>query len=132
MKTSNSRHKYVLSIGSNHNREINMMLAEKELTQLFGNISFSTQKLTSPVGMSNNLLFANRVALFWSDMILDEVKLILKQIEQSAGRSKESKSVGLIPLDLDVVIYDDGVVKEDDLRRDYMVDMLKEIEFEKE
>lgn len=130
MKTFSSKHKYVLSLGSNHNRERNMLLAEKELITLFSDVRFSSQKLTEPIGMNNNFLFANRAALFWSDMSFDEVKQLLKRIEQSAGRTKESKDNGLISLDLDVLIYDDHVVKEDDLKRDYMTDMLKELEVE--
>lgn len=107
-----------------------MLLAEKELITLFSDVRFSSQKLTEPIGMNNNFLFANRAALFWSDMSFDEVKQLLKRIEQSAGRTKESKDNGLISLDLDVLIYDDHVVKEDDLKRDYMTDMVKELEVE--
>ena len=51
---------------------------------------------------------------------MTEVRSILKQIEQTNGRTPESKKEGRIPLDIDLLSYDQQVLKPEDWQKEYV------------
>ena len=73
-------------------------------------------------------LFSNQVARFTSDCQVEEVAARLKAIEREAGRKPDEKKREIVRLDIDVLSCDTLVYKPDDLKRDYVVRGLKELE----
>ena len=112
---------YTICIGSNVNRKENLALARKRLSELFPNIRFSAEADTEP-------LFANQVARFTSDSDAGEVILHLKDIEREAGRTPEEKKQEIVRLDIDLLSCDSRVYKPEDLKRDYIIRGLKELD----
>ena len=49
-----------------------------------------------------------------------EVRSLLKEIEQTNGRTPQSKEEGRIPLDIDLLTYDQQVLKPLDLKKEYV------------
>lgn len=118
---------YTICIGSNVNRKENLALARKRLSELFPNIRFSAEADTEPLFFRRQALFANQVARFTSDSDAGEVILHLKDIEREAGRTPEEKKQEIVRLDIDLLSCDSRVYKPEDLKRDYIIRGLKEL-----
>ena len=106
-------HKCIICIGSNYNRKENLLLARRRLVDLFPTIRFTSEQETRP-------LFFRSPALFSKE---------LKAIEQSAGRRPEDKKEEKVSLDIDLLSFDDRVLKPEDLKREYVVKGLEELKY---
>lgn len=121
------QHICIISIGSNTNRESNIKLAQKQLAIHFPDICFGKEMDTIPIGMQNTAHFTNQMAKASSSLTIEEIKKIFKQIEAEAGRSPEDKKKEIIKLDIDLFMYDSDVLKKDDLKKDFIIEGLKEL-----
>lgn len=119
---------YTICIGSNERRKDNLALARKRLSELFPDIRFSAETDTQPLFFRRQALFANQVARFMSDCDVHEIILYLKSIEREAGRTSEEKKQEIVRLDIDLLSCDSRVYKPEDLKRDYIVRGLEELD----
>lgn len=55
--------------------------------------------------------FDNQAAILYTDLPAASLKTIFKAIERACGRTPESKIVGRIPLDIDLVRVEDEILK---------------------
>ncbi|KAB4311907.1 2-amino-4-hydroxy-6-hydroxymethyldihydropteridine pyrophosphokinase [Bacteroides thetaiotaomicron] len=108
-------HKCIICIGSNYNRKENLLLARRRLVDLFPTIRFTSEQETRP--------------LFFSEAEEERVRKELKAIEQSAGRRPEDKKEEKVSLDIDLLSFDDRVLKPEDLKREYVVKGLEELKY---
>jgi len=122
------QHICIISIGSNTNRNNNIKLAQKQLSLYFPDIRFGTEQNTLPVGMGNPAHFTNQLAKASTSLTIEEVKNIFKQIESRAGRLSEDKKNEIVKLDIDLLMYDSLVLKKSDMKRDFILTELEELE----
>lgn len=120
----------IICLGSNYRRRETLPLARQELTTLFPTIRFATEQDTEPLYFANPALFANQVAVFGTALPKAAVLCALKAIEQRAGRLPGDKQQEKVCLDIDLLCYDNDVLKPRDLKRTYVVDGLKELQTE--
>ena len=118
-------HKCIICIGSNYNRKENLLLARRRLVDLFPTIRFTSEQETRPLFFRSPALFSNQVAEAEEERVRKE----LKAIEQSAGRRPEDKKEEKISLDIDLLSFDDRVLKPEDLKREYVVKGLEELKY---
>ena len=64
--------------------------------------------------------YANALILIETETEYDELRATFKQWEAQAGRTPESKAQGIIPLDVDIITWNDKVIKERDMEFNYM------------
>ncbi|MGE4333724.1 MAG: 2-amino-4-hydroxy-6-hydroxymethyldihydropteridine diphosphokinase, partial [Macellibacteroides sp.] len=103
----------------------------EQLKKLFLSIRFSESYYTEPVGSSYSIgNYLNQVAIAYTDCSSDELKPLLKEIEKAAGRSTQLKAEGKIPLDVDLVKWNDWVLKPADLEQDYVLKGLSDLQEE--
>ncbi len=121
---------YVISIGSNWHRDVNMQLARVRLSDFFPDIRFSREEETKPLSMKRTDLFSNQVACFVSARPLEEVVRLFKQIEADADRKPEDKSSEVVKLDIDVLRCGGRICKSKDWERDYVRRGLDELHLE--
>ncbi|WP_239060695.1 2-amino-4-hydroxy-6-hydroxymethyldihydropteridine diphosphokinase [Bacteroides sp. 519] len=114
-------------MGSNSGKEEKLLFARTHLTHLFSSIIFGEEIETKPLFIANDSLFLNQVARFESEQNPEEVRCLMKQIESSAGRTKEDTARGIIALDIDILMVDDIVLKPEDMKRQYVIDGIKTI-----
>lgn len=114
-------------MGSNYGRKENLQFARQRLAELFPSIRFASEEETEPLSLSRRALFSNQVALFFSERGEEEVKKELKAIECAAGRRPEDKKEEKICLDIDLLSFDDRILKPEDWKRDYVVKGLEEL-----
>lgn len=120
-------HKCIICIGSNYNRKENLFFARRKLADLFPSIRFTSEQETQPLFFRSPALFSNQVAQFFSEVEEEKIRKELKAIEKSAGRRPEDKKEEKVCLDIDLLTFDDKVLKPEDLKREYIVKGLEEL-----
>lgn len=113
--------KVVISLGSNvPDCEVVLAEARGVLKGFFKQIRFSEPVYTEPVGWSCPGNFLNQVAVACTDCEADEILAVLKRIERLLGRSPSDKQQGKVTIDIDLLRWNDHVLKPKDWRRDYV------------
>ncbi len=100
-----------VSIGSNiePNRHIRAGLAD--MRQRFGTLTLSPVYESEAVGFEGDN-FYNLVAIFETGVDVHSVVNILREIEKNNGRKRTEKRFSARTLDLDILLYDDLILKE--------------------
>lgn len=121
-------HSCLICIGSNYNRKENLLLARLRLATLFPSIRFANEQVTKPLFFHNSRLFSNQMARFMTDADAPQVIDQLKIIEREAGRQPDDKKKEKVCLDIDLLAFDECILKPDDLKRDYVMEGLQDLE----
>lgn len=121
-------HKVLLSLGTNTNACFKMKQARDYLSSYFPTIKFTTTIETEPYGTIYKDSFLNSLAYFETDLSKDEILLRLKTIEGKMGRLPSHKTTGKIIIDIDLIKWDNEMLKSDDFKRDYMQQLFQEME----
>ena len=116
--------KALLSIGTNEDKKVNLALCHQLLDNLFPEIHYSETSLTSPYGITYKDKFLNQLAILYTDKDKSEIYNILKSVEQEMGRTPSDKEKGIVKIDIDLVIWNDEVLKPADISRSYITDLL--------
>lgn len=119
--------KALLCIGSNDNGEINLLTAKSLIEKEFGEVIYSNTSITTPYGHSYKDDFLNQLAIFYTNRKQEEVIKILKGIEKQLGRSPEDKLLGLVKIDIDLLCWNNEILKPEDMQRKYVTDLLPTI-----
>lgn len=110
----------ILSIGTNSpDREWQMTHAMKRMKQLFKKTVIS-DIYEVPAHNGIDAPYLNAVMIASTTMNMDEATVALKQWETVCGRTPASKQQGIIPIDLDIVVWNDEVVRPIDYSREYV------------
>ena len=122
-----STHSCLLCIGSNLDAATRLSAARTVLLSHFPDIRFSQEMVTEAIGSGFLSPFHNQVARLTTPLDADSVRTILKQIERDNGRLPEDKANGIVKLDIDLLMYDDCVLKPKDLEREFVRIGLEEL-----
>ena len=95
-----------IGLGSNVDREKNIVLAIKEMRKVFGELELSSVYESAAVGFDGSD-FLNLVAGFKTDDNVAEVVRALREIEDNLGRDRTQPRFSPRPIDLDILTYDD-------------------------
>jgi 2-amino-4-hydroxy-6-hydroxymethyldihydropteridine diphosphokinase len=100
-----------ISIGSNIEKEKNILSALRALAMYFGGLVVSSTYETEAVGFTGDT-FHNLIVGFDSDLDVKTIAEQLRQIELDHGRTRECKKFSSRTLDLDLILYGDQVITE--------------------
>jgi 2-amino-4-hydroxy-6-hydroxymethyldihydropteridine diphosphokinase len=114
----------ILSIGSNTFAKTNIDKAKRMLSFLFPGIVFSEPILTEPEDDKYAYLFRNVLAKADTEMSQEEVIDKIKQTERAVGRTPRDKYLGRMIIDIDLIQYEDRVLRPQDYERDYVQQLL--------
>ena len=103
-----------ISIGSNIEAERHLRLAIGELRKYYGELELSSVYESEAVGFDGDN-FLNMVVGLDTDEEVHTVVQTLREIEDRHGRVRNGPRFSARTLDLDLLLYDDLVVKEDAL-----------------
>jgi 2-amino-4-hydroxy-6-hydroxymethyldihydropteridine diphosphokinase len=98
-----------ISIGSNIDKDKNILISLQELERHFGKLIISSIYESEPVGFTGDT-FYNLVVGFNSELGVKEVAKQLRQIELDNGRTRDSQKFSARTLDLDLILYDDLIL----------------------
>ena len=108
-----------ISLGSNSkDRSIQMNDAIQYLNSIFEGVLSSTIYETKALN-GKDAPYLNAVAVANTHLSIVEATNLLKEWESQCGRTTESKLIGDIPIDLDIVVWNGEVVREKDFSCDF-------------
>lgn len=102
----------VLDLGSNIDREESIVGALERLTEQFQINRASSVYRTVPVGMANQPDFYNLSLELETEKSIDEIRDVLRAIEDEMGRDRTGPKFGPRNIDIDIVVYGDTVSTE--------------------
>lgn len=114
-------HRCMVCLGSNSDAETHLSDAFKSLHERYHIVECGDMvrtKAENTIEGSDDYL--NQVLTFETDEDAETVRSTLKRIEKEGGRTCLSKQTGVMPLDLDLLMFDGAVLKPDDMERDYV------------
>ena len=129
MDNNPTHHQCIVCIGSNYHKRENLAFARQKLSELFSTICFAPEQETKPLYLKNQTLFSNQVAVFFSEEREEEIIKILKEIEHAAGRQPGDKEEEKVCLDIDLLLYDNRILKPEDWEREYVQRSLSTLHF---
>ena len=101
-----------VSVGSNVDRERNIVLALDLLRARFGELQTSSVYETDPVGFDGDPFF-NLVVAFDTNAEPRDIIGVLHGIECRCGRERDAKRFGPRTMDLDLLLVGDRVIQDD-------------------
>lgn len=122
--------KIVIALGSNVHQEENISIAKALLETTFRDMMFGTAMWTEPIGLVGSDKFLNLIGIGYTTVNRERVELALKNIERKCGRRKSLSSNGIIPIDIDLLLFDSERYHADDWNRPYMQHLLKQLGIE--
>ncbi|MDD4778099.1 MAG: 2-amino-4-hydroxy-6-hydroxymethyldihydropteridine diphosphokinase [Fermentimonas sp.] len=114
----------LLSIGSNTFAKTNIDKAKRMLSYVFPDIIFSDPILSEPEDDNFKYLFRNILASFETEMSQEEIISKIKQTERAVGRTPKDKYMGKVVIDIDLLKYDEEILRPQDFEKDYVQQLL--------
>ena len=102
--------------------------ARKALMKLFPNIRFSKEMTTEAIGDKFLSPFSNQVAKLETSLTIEEIRNLLKKIEKDNRRLPEDKEQGIVKLDIDLLTFDDLILKPNDMEKDYVLEGISSLQ----
>ena len=118
--------KLVVAFGSNFEPKINIAKAKQRLSSVFETIEFSSEIWTDPINIKSEK-FINCIAIAETSSDLNSVLHNLKEIEDECGNTIQKRKSGKVTMDVDILKYGDVIMHEDDWKRQYIIQLLKEL-----
>lgn len=110
---------YIISVGSNSNdREVQIKDVLNWLALLFEEMKSSSTYNTAAInGKDSDYL--NAIISGNSDLDFDQLNTKFKHYESLSGRNEKSNANGSIPIDIDIVIYNNEIIRERDFKQSF-------------
>ena len=115
----------IIALGSNELPELHMEEATAELNNLFSSISWSPAVYTEPIACLRPFPFLNKVAIAETSLDVEELHNMFKVLEKKLGRLSTSKQTGIIPIDIDLIQWNQQLLKPNDYDRVYVQEALR-------
>lgn len=116
----------VVSLGSNVIDKQQLVNRAGEALRLrFEEVALTVAELTPPIGdISSPEYFLNQVAFIRTAYTAEEILPILKEIEYELGRRPGGGISGQIMIDIDLLQWNDYILKPEDMDRPYIKDAI--------
>lgn len=106
--------KYIIGLGSNDgDREAHLQYALNALTELADSL-FSSTHYESPALGGGKTHYLNAVAEMTTHLDIESLNKELKHIELITGRDASARAEGRVPLDADIVIAGNKIIRPKD------------------
>jgi len=119
--------KVIIGLGSNINPEKNIAQSRAILAERFKVLGSSQFIQTKPVGYTEQDDFINGSLYIETDLSLEELTAILKNIEKEMGRKKIPIKYGPRSIDLDIAVWNGQIIDQDFYERDFIKNAVLEL-----
>ena len=99
----------------------------RNLSKITSEAIFSSIYETKAVGSLPQPNYHNCVGVIRTTTSFEELKLQFKEMERMAGRLPEHKAEGKVIIDIDIVVWNDAIIRPTDLARSYMTIGMEEL-----
>lgn len=114
----------IICIGTNYCSEYNIRCCKDILNATFRDIVYSDCIDTKPYGDRYVVDFKNQLGCFSTDLDAQNILIKIKEIESKMGRTKQDKLIGRVIIDIDLIKFNDDILKTKDWSRSYVQEML--------
>lgn len=114
----------LISIGSNKDRERNLCACRQMLDRMYKDIKYSLTSVTIPYGENYKSDFLNQLVIIYTDQTKEEINSTLKLFEKELGRQVTDKITGNVVIDIDLIIWNNEILRPEDMKRSYIQDLL--------
>ena len=119
-------HNVVIMLGSN--TDISMLLSAKSMLEdWFDVVAVSEIMETSAMGEQYQSPFYNQAIRIKTEYDREETIRIFKKTEKKLGRTSESKTDGIVPIDIDLIVWNGDICHDDYYRYDFVKKCVDEI-----
>lgn len=120
--------KVILSLASNRFQAKNLSRARQCLEEIFSDLRYSREHWTEPVGNAKRRdAYLNQLASGTTTLDEETLNERLKQMELSFGRTQAKRLLGIVPIDLDILQYDDERRHLLDWQRPYVTELIGDL-----
>lgn len=123
----NNYHTCLVCMGSNVDGCFHLQKAREALSHLFSQAEFGEPIETKAEGVTAQPNYWNQAVRFHTDSKADRVIEILKDIEKENNRTATDKITGRVPLDLDLLSYDEDILKPSDMHKSFVIQALSSL-----
>jgi 2-amino-4-hydroxy-6-hydroxymethyldihydropteridine diphosphokinase len=117
----------IVGIGSNIDAEKNISVMLEMLGSEVDIVKISKFLKTKPIGVENQPDYTNGAVKVKTVLSLEELKILLKSIEDRLGRDREGPKSGPRTIDLDIIVWNRKIVHQDYFYRDFLRNSVEEI-----
>jgi 2-amino-4-hydroxy-6-hydroxymethyldihydropteridine diphosphokinase len=120
-------HQVVISLAANRFQKKNLSRARQRLGEVLSDVCFTAEHWTQPMNTSRKDAYLNQIATGTTTM--DEATLNdwLKDTELQFGRTEAKRRLGIVPIDLDLLQYDNRKHHLRDWGRSYVKDLISKL-----
>ena len=124
-------HQVVISLAANRFQKKNLSRARQRLGEVLSDVCFTAEHWTQPMNTSRKDAYLNQIATGTTTM--DEATLNdwLKDTELQFGRTEAKRRLGIVPIDLDLLLFDDERRHLSDWERPYVKNLMAELHRER-
>lgn len=127
-----NRYRILVSLGSNLSKgEICVKNALEWMQRKFGQIVCSGIYCTAPLKGTGEPYF-NAVAEFATSLPLQTLNEEFKKYEKECGRDNNAREKGIVPIDIDIVLFNDEIIRPTDFRQEYFQNGFKQLKSKKD
>lgn len=123
------QHSLILSLGSNSADGAEKLSKAEQILRSWIRLDVCSRILKNPaIGMGNEAEdFHNMLIKTKTTLSLNEMQALAKTLEHIMGNSQEMREKGIVNMDMDIIIWDDILVKPKDVEREYYKELAPSI-----
>ena len=120
----------LLSLATNYDHEAHLSEVRKRLGQVLSGMVFTESCMTTALDAEGRphperRPYLNQIVMATTTMDYDELNQWLKTTEAAMGRNGQKRARGMVPIDIDILLYDGFRHHEADWERSYIKDLLR-------
>lgn len=120
-------HRCIICLGSNDGGKEKLATALATLCSRFEVVKQGLVIRTSAEEDASAGTYFNQALIIETGAKAEELREVFKQIERENGRTPASKQMGIVPLDIDLLTYDETVLRPNDLQKKYVMEAMKSL-----
>ena len=125
-------HQVLLSIASNRFQKTYLLKARQHLEEIFSDMNYTVELWTEPSGSCRRDPYLNQLAFGVTTIDEQQLNQQLKQIELAFGRDNASRQLGIVPIDLDILMFDNLRRHEADWERHYVKELINKLKWHRD
>ena len=120
-------HHVIISMATNRFQKKNLSKARRCLEEILFDVHFTAEYWTEPVNTERKDTYLNQLAEGHTPLDEAELNEKLKATEVHFGRTQAKRSLGIVPIDLDILLYDQQRRHLRDWDRPYLQQLIGEL-----
>ena len=118
-------HQVIISLAANRFQKTNLSKARCCLEEILSDLQFTDECWTEPVGnATRHDAYLNQLVKGTTEMDEKTLNAWLKQTEQHFGRTDAKRRLGIVPIDLDLLLFDGEQRHLRDWQRNYVKNLI--------